>query len=214
MGPGPRRDHGRLVAPVAPMATMHDPPSVMTPTQRLPASLTPLDVALAALLRGLAPVMPVACPLAEALGCIAAEMPSLEACPARDIAAADGWALRARDLVGASSYSPLPLDAAPVWVEAGDPMPAGCDCVLDADLLDHTGPLRSGGRGSDSGAGGSPPRQRHRRGQIRHRRRAAHSPDRSVERARGGTGKHQRPSPTPAPRRRSRERGCQPDGAT
>lgn len=113
----------------------------MNSAQRLPASLTPLDVALAALLRGLAPVTPAACPLAQALGCVAAEMPSLEACPARDIAAGDGWALRARDLVGASSYSPLPLAEMPVWVEAGDPMPEGCDCVLDADLLDHSGPL-------------------------------------------------------------------------
>ena len=110
-------------------------------TQRLPASLTPLDVALAALLHGLAPVTPVACPLAQALGCVAAEMASLEACPARDVAADDGWALRASDLVGASSYSPLPLAATPVWVEAGDPMPDGCDCVLDADLLDYAGPL-------------------------------------------------------------------------
>ena len=110
-------------------------------TQRLPASLTPLDAALAAVLRGLAPVAPAACPLAEALGCVAAEMPPLGAYPAHDVAAADGWALRAHDLVGASSYSPLPLAATPVWVEAGDPMPEGCDCVLDADLLDHAGPL-------------------------------------------------------------------------
>ena len=37
----------------------------------------------------------------------------------------DGYAFRARDLVGASSYSPLPLAASPVWVEAGDAMPRG-----------------------------------------------------------------------------------------
>jgi molybdopterin biosynthesis enzyme len=71
--------------------------------QRLSASLTPLDVALAALLRDLAPVAPIELPLAEALGCIAAEMPPLKAHPPHDIAATDGWALRARDLVGASS---------------------------------------------------------------------------------------------------------------
>jgi molybdopterin molybdotransferase len=85
--------------------------------------------------------MPVACPLAQALGGVAAETPSLKACPPRDVAAGDGWALRASDLVGESSYSPLPLAAMPVWVESGDPMPEGCDCVLDADLLGHTGPL-------------------------------------------------------------------------
>ncbi len=42
---------------------------------------------------------------------------------------------------GASSYSPLPLATSPVWVEAGEPMPEGCDCVIDADSVDQTGPL-------------------------------------------------------------------------
>ena len=113
----------------------------MVTSQRLPASLTPLEVALAALLDRLAPVAPVALPLAEALGSVAADMPPLNPHPPRDIAIADGWALRARDLVGASSYSPLPLIASPVWVEAGDAMPDGCDCVIDADAVDRTGPI-------------------------------------------------------------------------
>jgi molybdopterin molybdotransferase len=113
----------------------------MIPTQRLPASLTSLDAALATLLRGVAPVAPAGLALAEALGCVAADMPPLRAYPPRDIAVSDGWALRARDLVGASSYSPLPLAASPVWVEAGEALPEGCDCVIDADLLDQTGPL-------------------------------------------------------------------------
>jgi molybdopterin biosynthesis enzyme len=112
----------------------------MTSTQRLPASLTPLDVALAALLNGLEPVAPVELALAEALRCIAADMPKLAALPPRDIAAADGFAFAARDLVGASSYSPLPLTSAPVWVEAGEAMPDGCDCVVDADAVDSSGP--------------------------------------------------------------------------
>ena len=113
----------------------------MIPTQRLPASLTSLDAARAELLRGVAPLAPVGLPLAEALGCVAADMPPLGAYPPRDVASTDGWALRARDLVGASSYSPLPLAAPPVWVEAGEALPAGCDCVIDADLLDQTGPM-------------------------------------------------------------------------
>lgn len=110
-------------------------------TQRLPPSLTPLDVALAGLLHELQPVAPIAVPLADALGCIAAETPVLKAYPPHDIAAVDGWALRANDLVGASSYSPLPLAAPPVWVESGDAMPPGCDCVLDADAVTTTGPI-------------------------------------------------------------------------
>jgi molybdopterin molybdotransferase len=113
----------------------------MIPTQRLPASLTPLEVALAALLDRLEPVAPLELPLADSLGCVAAEMPPLKAFPAGDIAAADGWALRARDLVGASSYSPLPLAMSPVWVEAGNALPEGCDCVIDSDLVDRTGPM-------------------------------------------------------------------------
>ncbi|MEY9182558.1 molybdopterin molybdotransferase [Bradyrhizobium sp. USDA 326] len=110
-------------------------------TQRLPPSLTPLDTALAALLRGVDPVAPVQVPCAEAIGFVAAGTPQLAAYPSRDIAAADGWALCANDLVGASSYSPLPLTSVPVWVEAGEAMPAGSDCVLDADAVEVSGPL-------------------------------------------------------------------------
>lgn len=113
----------------------------MVTAQRLPASLTPLDVALSALLRGIEPVTPVELPLADALRCIAADMPPLDAYPPHDIAAGDGFAFAARELVGASSYSPLPLAKAPVWVEAGDAMPDGCDCVLDTDSVDGSGPL-------------------------------------------------------------------------
>src|SRR3954465_6302524 len=110
-------------------------------TQRLPASLTSLDASLEALLHRLEPVAPVAVPLGEALGCVGADMPALKPHPSRDIAVTDGWALRSRDLVGASSYSPLPLATIPVWVEAGDPVLEDCDCVLDANALDQAGSL-------------------------------------------------------------------------
>jgi molybdopterin molybdotransferase len=113
----------------------------MTTPQRLPSSLTSLDAALAMLLDGVIAVAPHEFALAGALGCVAATMPPLPPAPARDIAAADGWALTSRDLVGASSYAPLPLGAAPAWVEAGDAMPDGTDCIVDADQLDASGPL-------------------------------------------------------------------------
>jgi molybdopterin biosynthesis enzyme len=113
----------------------------MTSNQRLPTSLTPLDVALGSLLRGIKPVTSRELLLAEALRCVAAEMPPLHAYPPHDIAAVDGFALCARDLVGASSYTPLPLASLPAWVEAGDKIPENCDCVLDADCADQTGPL-------------------------------------------------------------------------
>lgn len=94
-----------------------------------------------ALLQGVEPVAPVELPLAEALRCVAAEMPPLPAHPPRDVAAVDGYAFRARDLVGASSYSPLPLASTPVWVEAGEAMPQACDCVLDSDAVDLSVPM-------------------------------------------------------------------------
>lgn len=113
----------------------------MTLPQRLPASLTPLDVARDALLNGLEPVTPVELALAQALRCIAADMPRLAAHPPRDVSAADGFAMRANDLVGASSYSPLPLPSTPRWVEAGEALPDSCDCVVDADSIDTSGPI-------------------------------------------------------------------------
>jgi len=113
----------------------------MTSSQRLPASLTPLDAALAGLLRSLTVMPPVELPLAEALGRVAAEMPAVAAVPSCDTAAADGWALKARDLVGASSYTPLPLAKTPVWAEAGDAMPDGCDCVVDSDGVELSGSI-------------------------------------------------------------------------
>ena len=113
----------------------------MTSPQRLPASLTPLDVARNALLKGLEPVAPVELALAQALRCIAADMSRLEAHPPHAVAAADGFALRSHDLVGASSYSPVPLPSTPRWVEAGEAMPDGCDCVVDADSVDASGPI-------------------------------------------------------------------------
>src|SRR5258705_5814089 len=137
MSPGVRRDDVEWL-PKWRRVVHH---RLMIPTQRLPASLTSLDVALAALLDRLEPVAPVELPLADALGCVAADIPPLKARPSHDIAAADGWALRARDLVGASSYSPLPLATSPVWVEAGDAMPQATDCVIDSDSVDHTGPI-------------------------------------------------------------------------
>jgi molybdopterin biosynthesis enzyme len=113
----------------------------MTLPQRLPTSLTPLDTALDALLQGVEPVAPVELTLKEALRCFAAEMSPLKTHPLRDVAAVDGYAFGARDLVGASSYSPLPLTTSPVWVEAGEAMPDGCDCVLDSDSVDLSGPM-------------------------------------------------------------------------
>jgi molybdopterin biosynthesis enzyme len=114
----------------------------MNKPQPLRGALTSLDSALAALLDGVAPVTPKSMPLAEARGRVAAEMPPLGTpLPARNRAVLDGWALPSLDLAGASPYSPVPLANAPTWVEAGGALPEGCDCVLDAELVERHGPL-------------------------------------------------------------------------
>ncbi|MES2600720.1 MAG: molybdopterin-binding protein [Pseudomonadota bacterium] len=111
-------------------------------TQRLPATLTPLDAALHSLLDGQKPVEPIDVSLADSVGRIASLIAPLQAAhPVFSIAVADGWAMRARDIVGASSYSPLPSSSSPAWVEAGDRLPEHCDCVLDADMVEQTGPM-------------------------------------------------------------------------
>ena len=161
----------------------------------------------------LEPVAPVELPLAEALGCVAAEMPPLKAFPPRDIAAADGWALRARDLVGASSYSPLPL-ASIAGLGRGRRRHAGWLRLRDRCRSGR--PDRSDGSGAgggDTGAGRSPRRWRYRRGWLRRCRRAACPRARSIDRARGGTGKTECAPPAPAHRQYSRGVGQGGDGA-
>jgi molybdopterin molybdotransferase len=115
--------------------------SVTTDPQRLPASLTSLEAALEMLCNGLKALVPQQVQLSQALGCVAAEMPPIEGCPPFDLAAADGWAFPALDLVGASSYAPLLPTVSPRWVEVGDVMPQGCDCVVDIDAVDASGPI-------------------------------------------------------------------------
>jgi molybdopterin molybdotransferase len=113
----------------------------MNAGQRLTGQLIPLDEALAALLAGLEPVAPIERPIAETLGSVAAEVLLPGPVPVSDLAVSDGWALCAQDLVGASSYSPLPLAGPPIWVEAGDRMPNGSDCVVDSDLVELSGSM-------------------------------------------------------------------------
>jgi molybdopterin molybdotransferase len=105
-------------------------------------TLTSLELALAKLLDGLPPVEPMAMPVEQAGGYVAAEMPVLgRPLPAQNLALLDGWALYSLDLAGASAYSPVPLSQPPQWVETGQALPQGCDCVLKPDLVEHHGPL-------------------------------------------------------------------------
>jgi len=123
-----------------PANTMHAP--AMIQPQRLTGPLTPLDAALRLLLDSVSAVTPADVPIDEAFGCICAETRvSKVTIPEFDLAATDGWALHAHDLVGATSYSPLQLTTPPPWVEAGARMPENCDCVVDSSLVETTGSM-------------------------------------------------------------------------
>ncbi|NDV85327.1 molybdopterin-binding protein [Aurantimonas aggregata] len=113
---------------------------MVIPTPAL--ELSRVEAALALLTEGLQPIAATSLKLSEALGWVAAEAAPLAApLPAADTATIDGFAFAAADLLGASPYSPV-VPAGPLhWVEAGDPLPAGCDCVVEAGLVDRTGPL-------------------------------------------------------------------------
>ncbi len=91
---------------------------------------------LAPLLAGLSPTAPVRLPWREALGLIAAEdVIAPAALPPTAVARRSGLAVNALDCAGASAQSPAPLPASPVRVTAGDPLPTGCDAILDPEAL-------------------------------------------------------------------------------
>ena len=106
-----------------------------------PGALTSLEAARALLLNMLRPVDPVLTPHDEALGCICAEPLIVGVQPPHAIALRDGWAMRAEDLAGASSYAPVLLATQPIAVETGDALPPECDCVTDHHGLDLSGPM-------------------------------------------------------------------------
>jgi molybdopterin molybdotransferase len=115
---------------------------IMDKTQPLRGTLTSLDSTLANLCDRQVPVEPIPMPLDKASGYVAAEMPALgRSLPAQNMAVLDGWALCSLDLAGASHYSPVPLSQQPRWVETGEALPEGCDCVLRSDLVEQHGPL-------------------------------------------------------------------------
>lgn len=113
----------------------------MTRRQDRTAALTSIEAALGWLLPRCRPVQPLVLSLHEAHGRVAAEnIPLAAPFPVRAFALIDGWAFRAADIAGASAYAPVFLPSEPAWVEAGQPLPDGCDCVIDPGLVECAGP--------------------------------------------------------------------------
>jgi len=77
-------------------------------------------------------------PVAAVGAILAADVVAARAVPSYACALRDGWALAADRVTDAGPYAPAPLDPAPLWVEAGQPMPAGTDAVLAVDAVAAT----------------------------------------------------------------------------
>jgi molybdopterin biosynthesis enzyme len=101
--------------------------------------LVALAAHLAPMLAGLDPAAPGRLPWREALDLVAAEdVDAPSDLPPASVALRSGFAVNALDCAGASPQTPAPLPAMPVQVAAGDPLPPGCDAILDPAAL-HRG---------------------------------------------------------------------------
>jgi molybdopterin molybdotransferase len=101
------------------------------------ARLVSLGDARAALEPFCTEVVPLRLPVAEACGRVAAAPVAAPApVPDRALALRDGWAVLARDTLGASSYSPCYAATLPPRVRPEDPLPPETDAVLPLPFVD------------------------------------------------------------------------------
>lgn len=106
--------------------------------------LIPFEAVSAKLAALLAPAGRQTIPCTEALGWVSAgETRAPLPVPPTAIAQADGYAVTALDLAGASALSPVYLPSLPPVVSAGDSLPQGADAILPLQLLDAAGPFAS-----------------------------------------------------------------------
>lgn len=119
------------------MALTVPPPAPLTANPSKAARMVvPLRQAMLALLHDLAPVVPAEVALQDATGCVLADPLIVPGdLPAFATALRAGYALASADTFGASPYGPMPLARAPVWVEAGQPLPEGSDALAEPDAL-------------------------------------------------------------------------------
>jgi molybdopterin biosynthesis enzyme len=101
-----------------------------------------LDEILQPVLARIEPLNPVMVPVEAAIGGYLAEaLVSQIALPARATALRSGLAVQALDLAGASMHAPVILMSLPKRVAAGDPLPDGCDAVMDPRSIAQQGPF-------------------------------------------------------------------------
>jgi molybdopterin biosynthesis enzyme len=113
----------------------------MSDEQKIDSPLLALAFAGARLSSVCSAVPPRVSTVEDCVGCfVASNVVAAQCAPARDVAARDGFAFSSEDLVGASSFSPAFVLTAPQRVCVGQPLPDGCDCVIDAGCVDSLGP--------------------------------------------------------------------------
>lgn len=113
--------------------------AVETPTNPPITRLTPLADVLALIDRDVKPFGTTTSRLEFALGrVLAADVMAPGPLPPSAIALADGWAVSAEATRDASGFAPAALPIA-VRIAAGQPMPAGTDCVAPFDDVKMTG---------------------------------------------------------------------------
>ena len=99
-------------------------------------SLTSIGDVLARVADLARPVAPREVALADAEGRVfARDIVAPMAWPAAAVALIDGWAVCAERIADAGPYTPVLLDAAPRWVDAGMPLPPEADAVLPPDAV-------------------------------------------------------------------------------
>ena len=97
--------------------------------------LTPLATVLARIEARVGAVVPQKTPLAAALGQVLAEDIVVQRLPPSLTALRDGYAVDAATVGEAGPYMPVALPAATRRIDAGEPMPNGCDAVLPVDAV-------------------------------------------------------------------------------
>jgi molybdopterin biosynthesis enzyme len=103
-------------------------------------TLVPLAETIDRMVSRLAAVAAVQVPVAEAAGLVCAEEAVVgEAVPACPTAMAEGWAVAATEVEGASAQSPVLLAQPPARVKPGDPLPSGADAVLPPGAITCSG---------------------------------------------------------------------------
>jgi len=103
-------------------------------------SLSTVDALLSPILAQLRAVDATLVPTREANGMwLAADLVTPEAVPMHAIALRPGFAVASLDIAGASMHAPALLMSEPRHVAAGEPLPKGCDAIIDSDAVSRTG---------------------------------------------------------------------------